>query len=1307
MYFERRAPVDFYQIATEVTKHGIKIFPDFKACRSKDLMIRGRSFYAIWDEDKQIWSTDEYDVQRLIDQELEEYRKELQKTMPDKIVEVKRMLNFSSNMWKNYRAFVKEMSDNSHQLDNHLTFSNTEVKKTNYVSRRLPYPLEEGSIAAYDELIGTLYEPDERAKLEWAIGAIVSGDAKNIQKFIVLYGEAGSGKSTFLNIVQKLFEGYYTTFEAKALTSMSNAFATEVFRSNPLVAIQHDGDLSKIEDNTKLNSIISHEEMTMNEKYKASYMARSNAFLFMGTNRPVKITDAKSGIIRRLIDVRPSGDKVSTKRYHTLMSQIDFELGAIAWHCLQVYNVMGKNYYSSYRPLEMMFQTDVFFNFIEAQYHIFKEQDGVTLSQAYEMYKTYCDEALVDFKLPRHKFREEMKSYFKTFSDVTRIDGKQVRSYYEGFLSNKFTVIEPKEEEVPYSLVLDDTTSIIDQLLADCPAQYATIKETPEKKWNEVTTKLSDINTKELHYLRPPLNHIVIDFDLKDSDGNKSMELNLAEASKWPTTYAEFSKSGAGIHLHYNYDGDVERLSRVYAEDIEIKVFVGLAPLRRKLSKCNNSPVATINSGLPLKGVKMINFNAVQSEKGLRELISRNLRKEIHPRTKPSIDFIHKILEDAYRSGLKYDVTDLRPRILAFANNSTNQSDYCIKLVQKMQFASEEISKAPDNYQSDDLIFYDVEVFPNLFVVVWKREGGTKVKMINPTAKEVEELMKFKLIGYNCRRYDNHILYARYIGYDNQQLYNLSQKIVGNSRNCLFGEAYNISYTDVYDFSSKKQSLKKFEIELGIHHQELGLPWDQPVPEELWDKVADYCGNDVDATEAVFHDRKQDFIARLILADLSGLTPNDTTQMHTAKIIFGNDRRPQDKFIYTDLSEEFPGYVFENGKSTYWGEETGEGGYVSAKPGMYSNVAVLDVASMHPTSAIEMNIFGPYTKNYKELLDARIAIKHKDYDKARGMLGGILSNYLTSDGDSGALSYALKIVINIVYGLTSAKFENKFKDPRNKDNIVAKRGALFMISLKHAVEEQGFSAIHIKTDSIKIPDATPEIINFVMEFGKKYGYTFEHEETYKRFCLVNDAVYIARVDGWETHKSEELRRNKGWTATGAQFAQTYVFKTLFSHEPIGFQDMFETKNVTVGALYLDMNEKLPEGEHDYCFIGKAGAFCPVRPGCGGGLLLRVNEDKYYAATGSKGYRWLEAEMIKELSREKDIDRSYYNALVDAAVEDISKFGDIEWFMSDSDKCGPNNRDCGKFDCLGCPSWKNVKDIDGKLICEAGYECLPF
>lgn len=1243
--------MDFFQIKERSTKKGVlEIYPDFRVCRSKDLMIRGRSFYAIWDEEKQMWSTDEYDVQRLVDKELLEYKKKVETRTTDHI-KLKLMSDFSSGVWKEFRNYVQNLSDNAHQLDENLTFSNTKVKKTDYVSKRLPYPLEEGSIDAYNELIGILYEPEERAKLEWAIGAIVAGEAKNIQKFIVIYGEAGAGKSTILNIIQKLFQGYYTTFEAKALTSSSNAFSTEVFKGNPLVAIQHDGDLSKIEDNTKLNSIVSHEEMTMNEKYKPSYTSRINSFLFMATNRPVKITDAKSGIIRRLIDVKPSGRRIPAKRYHALMQQIDFELGAIASHCLSVYRKMGKNYYNSYRPLEMMFTTDVFFNFVEAHYHIFKEQDGVSLSQAYQMYKTYCEDSLVEHKLPRYKFREELKNYFKTFDLVKRIDNRQVRSYYSGFLSDKFTTISEEPEEVPNSLVLDYDESLLDDILSECPAQYATASGVPLMKWDNVKTTLKDIDTKKLHYVKVPLNHIVIDFDLKDDNGEKSLEKNIEAASKWPPTYAEFSKSGKGIHLHYIYDGDPEKLSRIYEEGIEIKVFVGNSSLRRQLTKCNNIPIATINSGLPLKGEKMINFDAVKSEKSLRNLINRNLNKEIHPATKPSIDFIHKILEDAYNSGLKYDVTDMRPKILAFANNSTNQAEYCVKLVAQMKFKSDDNSIGGSDYENDEIAFFDVEVLPNLFVVVWKFEGKDKepVIMINPTPSEIEEILKLKLVGFNCRRYDNHILYARYIGYDNKQLFELSQKIINNSRNAFFGEAYNISYTDIYDFSSKKQSLKKFQIELGIHHQELGIKWDEPVPEEMWPLVVEYCINDVMATEAVFNARKQDFIARQILADLSGLSVNDTTQNHTAKIIFGNDPNPQSKFIYTDLSEMFPGYKFENGKSEYRGEDPKEGGYVYAEPGMYTNVALLDVASMHPNSLINMNMFGPYTKKYKELMDARLAIKHKEFDRAKNMLGGILGKYLKNEEDADALSYALKIVINIVYGLTSAKFDNKFRDPRNIDNIVAKRGALFMIDLKHEVQKRGWTVAHIKTDSIKIPEANKDIIDFVIEFGKKYGYDFEHEVTYEKFCLVNDAVYIAKDT------------NGKWHAIGAQFSHPYVFKTLFSGEPIEFNDLCETKAVTT-ALYLDMNEDLPDGEHDYHFVGKAGLFCPIKPGAGGGLLMREKEGKYYAATGTKGYRWLEAEMVKQLNKEDDIDLTYHRTLVDKAIATISKYGDFEWFI---------------------------------------------
>ena len=1247
--------MDFYEIKERCPKKGIiEIYPDFRVCRTKDLMVRGKSFYAIWDAEKGMWSTDEYDVQRIVDAELLAYRNKLLSKTSDTI-HVKTMGNFSSKVWVEFRKYMAHISDNSHTLDENITFLNTKVTKKDYISRRLSYPLEKGRIDAYDELISTLYDPTERAKLEWAIGAIIAGDAKDIQKFIVLYGAAGTGKSTILNIIQRLFEGYYTTFEAKALTSSNNSFATEVFKGNPLVAIQHDGDLSKIEDNTKLNSIISHEEMTMNEKYKPSYTARSNAFLFVGTNKPVKITDAKSGIIRRLIDVKPSGKKLPIKRYQVLMSQIDFELGAIAYHCLETYRAMGKNYYLSYRPLEMMFQTDVFFNFIESNYHIFKEQDETSLTQAYEMYKTFCDEALVDFKLPRHKFREELKNYFENFYDVTRVDGRQVRSYYQGFKADKFVNAEVEVEEHLPSLVFDSTDSFFDRNYGNFAAQYANNSETPLEKWSSVKTKLSDIDTKKLHFVKVPLNHIVIDFDIKDADGNKSLEENIKAASKWPATYAELSKSGKGVHLHYFFDGDASQLERVYAKDIEIKVFSGNSSLRRKLTKCNNVPITTINSGLPLKGKKMINFEAVKSERSIRKLIKKNLAKEIHPGTKPSIDFIYKILDDAYNSGLNYDVTDMRPLVLAFANNSSHQSEYCVKLVSKMNFKSEEPSLSIEKHVSDELVFFDVEVFPNLFVVVWKVQGKDKKKvaMINPKPADIENLFKFKLVGFNCRRYDNHILYAAYIGYDNLQLFNLSRKIIKESRNCLFGEAYNISYADIYDFSSKKQSLKRFEIELGIHHQELGFKWDEPVPKEKWQCVVDYCGNDVDASEAVFNDRKQDFVARQILADLSGLTVNDTTYMHTAKIIFGNDKRPQDKFVYTDLSEMFPGYKFENGKSTYRGEKVSEGGQVYAEPGIYEDVPVLDVESMHPNSIINMNMFGPYTKNFKQLLDARIAIKHGRYDEARKMLNGILNKYLTSEKDSADLSYALKIVINIVYGLTAAKFDNKFKDPRNIDNIVAKRGALFMIDLKHAVQEKGFTVAHIKTDSIKIPNATPEIIQFVKDFGKKYGYNFEHEATYDKFCLVNNAVYIARYkDGKNIGK---------WAATGAQFAHPYVFKSLFSKEPLVFNDLCEAKTVST-ALYLDMNENLEKDEHKYHFVGKAGSFCPIKPGCGGGILLREKDGNFYAADGSKGYRWLEAEVVKGLNKEDDIDYSYFVSLADEAKKAIEKYGDFDWFV---------------------------------------------
>ena len=649
----------------------------------------------------------------------------------------------------------------------------------------------------------------------------------------------------------------------------------------------------------------------------------------------------------------------------------------------------------------------------------------------------------------------------------------------------------------------------------------------------------------------------------------------------------------------------------------------------------------------------MISDTRMKSEKALRQLVLRNLRKEIHPGTKPSVDFIRKILDDAYSSDLTYDISDMRNQVMAFAASSTHHGAYCLEQVAKMHFQSENDEEADNPPVSDgDLIFFDCEVFPNLFLLNWKVQGNEKVvRMINPDPEEVEALCRNRLVGFNNRRYDNHILYARIIGYSNYELYKLSKRIIESHVKAGFVEAYNLSYTDVYDFAAKKQSLKKWEIELGLKHDELGFDWDEPVPEEHWARVSEYCDNDVISTEKVFEHLHEDWVARQVLAKVAGLTPNHSTNALTTRIIFGKEKHPQ--LVYTDLSEMFPGYKYEYGKSTYKGVEVGEGGYVYAEPGIYRDVALLDVASLHPTSIEQLNLFGEYTSRFSEIKMARIAVKHGDTASAASLLGGALGPYLGSKEELSALAYALKIAINSVYGLTAAKFDNPFRDPRNVDNIVAKRGALFMVDLKEAVQERGLTVAHIKTDSIKIPNATPDDIQFVMDFGKKYGYDFEHEATYDRMCLVNDAVYIAHDES-------------GWHATGKQFQEPYVYKKLFTREPIEFGDYIQAKSVT-SRMYLapDSDDIVPE---DLKFIGRVGTFVPVVEG--GGRLLRETRRKdsdgqdvisYGAVAGTKGYLWMESG--DALLTGARIDQRYYNKLAEDALDQIRKYGDEETFRA--------------------------------------------
>ena len=1243
--------MDFYEIKERALKSGTtEVRPAWRVHRFKDLMVRGKSFYAVYNPETHFWSTDEYDLTCIVDADVTRRFQEASKRV-DGSVWPRYLGDYDSKTYADYKAWMSKLPDVHQPLDSRILFANQTPRREDYATRTLSYSLSDDPCPAYEELMSTLYNPDEREKLEWAIGSVFTGDSTWIQKFFVLYGSAGSGKSTVLNLISRLLDGHIAQFDAAALGRPSDQFALEPFKSNPRVAIQHDGNLARIKDNSRLNSLVSHEPMVMNEKGKSLYTFKSEAMLFLGTNLPVLITDSKSGLTRRLIDVEPSGRKLDIRRYKKIMSQLEDERGSIVKHCMELYKSKGPSYYDDYKPIGMMSKTNPIFNFLDFYQDELDDENGVALKRIYEMYKEYSQTYSDGAMYPMYKFKDEIRDYFEEFHDRIMVDGTSRRKVYKGLLKSKFSQGEKTEIPISDWTEMKVQPSYLDELYKDRPAQYANENGLPAKRWDDVTTTLKDLDTRKEHYVLVPEQDVVIDIDL-DKDRDKCLE----EARRWVPSYAELSRSGGGIHIHYRYSGDPSVLSRLVRPGVECKVYSGKSALRRRLTECTaHQGLTTVEDGyLPVKEKPLIRQEVMQNEKSIRKLIERNLRKEFHPGTKPSIDFIMKVLTDAKESGMDYDVSDMRQKVLTFAMKSTHQADYCIKLVQEMPFSSEsdheETYEEPDD---DTPIIYDVEVFPNLFLVNWKVRGSDKIqRMINPTPNEISDLVERKLVGFNNRRYDNHILYGRILGYSNIQLYHLSRKIINNLIKEGFREAYNLSYTDIYDFAAKKQSLKKWEIELGIHHKELGLPWDEPVPEEMWEEVAAYCDNDVIATEKVWDHLEADWEARQILAAIAGLPVNSSTNKLTTQIIFQGQRDTQKYLQYTDLSEMFPGYKYEYGKSTYRGEEVGEGGYVYAEPGYHENVALLDIASMHPTSIENLQLFGPYTKRYSELKKARILIKHKELGEARKILNGALAPYLDDDSNLDALAYALKIALNSTYGLTAAKFDNPLRDPRNVDNIVAKRGALFMVDLKHFVQEKGYTVAHIKTDSIKIPNADNRIISEVFEFGKKYGYTFEHEATYDRMLLVNDAVYIARD-------------KEGWHATGKQFQEPVVYKTLFTGDPLALEDVAQTRSVTTRML-------LEFDENDRKFIGRVGSFIPVVPGTpGAGRLVRENHrvDKegnevisYGDVGGCKGYLWLDYEDAGDDWRAK-LDNRYGRELVDAARGQIQKYTDVDTFLA--------------------------------------------
>ena len=1239
-----------------------EVSPDFIFGDAKDLVVKGSKFYAYWNGS--FWDTKQKNLFYDIDSLLWRRARELEDGRPGLRIDVKEIRKASAGKFRLFADFCKACEASDISFNQKVLFADHKMQRRDYATTQLTYSPQEGEAVAFKELIGTLYLPKELDKILWFMGALFTNKMYKIEKFMYLYGSKGSGKGTVLKIFRMLFEDYCGTIDLKLLTS-ADQFATGQIQEVPLL-IDEDTDISHIYNDTPLLKLTSHETISVNKKFKEPYDVKFIGLLITASNQRYKVRNVDSGITRRAIVVNPSGQKVSHTRYNQLMSQIKYELPYIAHMAISRFEELGFDYYDDYFDVDMAEQTDHIFDFIRS--NAIHMQNGITLKQISELYREYLED--MGWKTDGYKatIKREALRYFDTMLKDSHVDGTRVNNYFKGFRWNiafpEGVVGTTKADDmvVPDNwLEFDHHNEVFNKLAADYPAQAALRNGNPSEKWDNVVTKLSDIQTNKLHWVKVPLNHVILDFDLKDENGKKNLELNKEAASKFPPTYAEVSKSGQGIHLHYIYDGNVNELDNLVEKNIEIKVYRGKSSLRRIDKASNNLQLSHISSGLPLKEKKDREMydqikEITYTEKTLRNFVKRQLgmiegKEPSHPNTKPTIDFIAHEIQKAADMGLEYDITDLRHAVFMRAIRSTNNKDYCLAVFQQIPWSTlrdddgkteAKLTNFTKIYPKEELVFFDIEVYPNLFVVVWKKYHEDEfTRWINPTPDQIEYLMTFPLVGFNNRRYDNHILYARLLGSNNMELFTQSHRIINekNAKSGMYAAAYELSYTDIYEYSQKKQSLKRWEVDLGIKHVEMEIPWDKPVPDELIDTVVEYCVNDVDATEKLFDAIYADYVAREILATIAKGSMNATNNQLTAKFIFGDDPRPQDKFNYVKLASIFPGYEYKFGKSTYRGFETGEGGFVYAEPGVYENIALEDVESMHPNSLVNMNYFGPYTQRYADLLKVRVLLKHNRIDEVKQMFDGVLAPFLDNPEYLKPLVTALKIVINSVYGMTSAKFDNKFKHPDNIDNIVAKRGALFMVDLKFAVEEQGYKVCHIKTDSVKVPNADEKIIKFIEDFGARpeYNYKFVHEHTYKRMALINNAVYIAQLE------------DDSWSPVGAEYANTYLLKRVWTKEELVDRDFFITKQ-SKGHIYL--------GDE---FVGKVGSIYASKSGAE--CMWTEDDENFKSVTGTKGYLFKQTDQFDI----EDVDFAYYDKVAIDGLKKIMKVGDITKIVDDMPK----------------------------------------
>ncbi|CKH09009.1 DNA polymerase II [Fusobacterium polymorphum] len=366
--------------------------------------------------------------------------------------------------------------------------------------------------------------------------------------------------------------------------------------------------------------------------------------------------------------------------------------------------------------------------------------------------------------------------------------------------------------------------------------------------------------------------------------------------------------------------------------------------------------------------------------------------------------------------------------------------------------------------------FYDFEVFKYDWLAVFINERDEHLIVWNDPAILKKALERFDcLVGFNNYSYDDLILTAIMSGYNNYEIYTLSNTIVngGNIPADIRSKARKLTTLDTKQELAPNLSLKEIEANLGLNIIETPISFnlDRPLTDDEFYEVVKYCAHDVETTKRVFSLRQDYFESKFDICrefKLDKLDVRKTRANLASKVlkcdknrlpegVLENKDRLDIRFVEELRTENIPLTIlnfynnikakFKNGtdyrelekeslKIDLCGVEHtfAFGGLHGAKENFKyeGNMLNVDVGSYYPSLMINFGFMSRASEHpdlYKNLYDTRMEYKAKKDNKQQ----------------------IYKILLNSTFGALKSEFNDLF-DPVMSNDICV-NGQLILTDL--------------------------------------------------------------------------------------------------------------------------------------------------------------------------------------------------------------------------------------------------------------------